>query len=202
MLTTPCPNPQIPPAEWEYALGVIDVLAGKHCVFPSAPLGIDDLRQVARIAVWRAATRFDPQRRTRFRTVAWEYALNGIRHAKRDWSHIASWRQEAIRKGAEPHPYELPVLSLHGFAEDEDLAPTHEFDTESLLRAEHIHWAISQLSPADQELVRLRFMEGVSCVTLARRRRITPRALSREFSRIYGVLRPLLTAAGLGGRGA
>lgn len=129
-----------------------------------APLfDFEDLEQVARIAVWRAKSEYDPSRNDNFRLYALPWVRGAVlmlvRSAYREQHHIPLNTQ--IGCSVEFSPEDVHTTGLD---HDTPVYPTAEDDLEVERRAAALKWALKRLHGDQRRMARL-LLRG--CSTLA-----------------------------------
>lgn len=164
-----------------------------------------DLEQEARIAVWRASQRYDPNYGASLATFVYQAAHGAVQNHARDRSHIESRTYQRIAKGEiDGTESDLPPVSLDRLVGesqelhkdllvDEREGPSEAFEQESLRSA--LWAAVEALPPHLREPVELCFREGVSQKEAGRRTGVSQMQICRRLAEALCLLRGL---AGVG----
>lgn len=121
-------------------------------------IGREDLIQEARLALWRAAQRYDPDAGAEFRT----FATHAIRGALLDLVR---------RRGHERLHITTPLH--HWLSGSTDGLERHEHSRQVLLLIARAWW---YLRPAEQRILRMRYLDGLPWPEVRRRMGLTRHA--------------------------
>jgi RNA polymerase sigma factor (sigma-70 family) len=138
-------------------------LARRACLgFPS--IDADEVLSAAALAVWWAARKYDPNRGAKLTT--WLYT-GGRLKLRQELITIAERRRR------------LPVISFEAMAGDGD----QPFDPPARPERHGIGEYIEHLSPADQELLRLRFEGGLTHEEIGRAYGVSKARIGKKMQR-------------------
>jgi RNA polymerase sigma factor (sigma-70 family) len=133
--------------------------------------GLDDAKQIGRLAVWKAINRFDPSRGLQFSTLA----SVCIRHALQREANLAHNRHFALVR---------PLVYADGETMDvpaRQPEPAKDFG--------HLHTALKRMRQADREALVECFFQGAGHLEMARRRGVSRGRVGQVVRRAIGRLR-------------